>query len=164
MKNLDPECYGNFSASKKCCRCSFRASCEFYKQTSNENFRSKHVNYEAASFLAEIAFIPDETGEDERNMISMLADFFSYLLQLDDYTLGLLLQIVSPQQKGSHQTVSSLAKLHHCSRQAMHRKILDVIADRPELIVLFRNVLYKLPAARWLFLYKRSQRGRPKKK
>ena len=164
MKNLDPECYGNFSASKKCRACTFRASCEFYQKTAKEDSRSKLTSYEAASFLTEIAFIPNESGEDEKNIISMLAEFFSYLLELDDYTLGLLLQIMAPQHDERHLTVSRLAELHHCSRQAMHRKILDVIADRPELIVLFRNVLYKLPAARWLFLYKRSQRGRPEKK
>ena len=164
MKNLEPECYGKFSASKKCRACTFSASCEFYQKTAKEDSRSKLTSYEAASFLTEIAFIPDESGEDEKNIISMLAEFFSYLLKLDDYTLGLLLQIIAPQHEERHLTVSRLAELHHCSRQAMHRKILDVIAGRPELIVLFRNVLYKLPAARWLFLYKRSQRGRSKKK
>ncbi|MBE6363418.1 MAG: hypothetical protein E7054_07155 [Lentisphaerae bacterium] len=121
------------------------------------------VNFDAIQGLCEVA-IHDEMSDDTvTEFVDLLARFFGYLIDLDDYTLGILFQVMRPDVK-DRQTVSNLAVKHNCSRQAMHRKILDIIADRPELSILFRNILYKLPAARWLFLYHRARKGRTAKK
>ena len=162
MINLDPECYGQFFDNEKCQECCFRTSCEFYKKTENIESQSflRMTNYDAIKGLREVAVYDDMTDDTITETIDLLTKFFSYLVDLDDYSLGILLQIMRPDAD-SRQSVSSLAAKHKCSRQAMHRKILDIIADRPELSILFRNILYKLPASRWLFLYDRARKKRP---
>ena len=164
MANVDPECYGKFFNNENCRGCTFRKSCEFYKKTENIESQSflRMINYDAIKGLREVAVYDDMT-DDTTEIIDLLTMFFSYLIDLDDYSLGILLQIMRPDAD-SRQSVSSLAAKHKCSRQAMHRKILDIIADHPELSILFRNILYKLPASRWLFLYQQARSGRTKKK
>lgn len=156
MENVDPKCYGEFRKDSAACRgCPYGASCEFYALTKNPGRMGEEVSYEMANFLVECAYIPDE--DTEENLVTLLSDFFSYLVRLDDYSLGILLQVIYPGTE-KPQTVTTLAEKRGCSRQAMHNKILDLIAKKPELAFLFRSVLYKLPAARWSFLHKRMNK------
>ena len=164
MANVDPECYGKFFDNENCRGCAFRKSCKFYKNTENIDDRSRlrMVSFDAIQGLREVAVCDDTADDTITEVIEILTMFFSYLLDLDDYSLGILLQVMRPD--ANEQTVSSLAAKHHCSRQAMHRKILDIIADHPELSILFRNILYKLPASRWLFLYQQARKNRKAKR
>lgn len=166
MANVDPECYGKFFNNENCRGCTFRKSCEFYKKTENIESQSfsRMINYDAIKGLREVAVYDNMMTDDTMTeIIDLLTKFFSYLVDLDDYSLGILLQIMRPDAD-SRQSVSSLAAKHKCSRQAMHKKILDIIANRPELSILFRNILYKLPASRWFFLYDRARESCKTKK
>ena len=87
----------------------------------------------------------------------MLGRFFRFLLELDDYTIGIISEVITPADPERKScSVSALSKLHGCSRQAMHRKILDIIARRPELALLLKSTMSKLSRGRQCFLRHRE--------
>ncbi|MBE6380059.1 MAG: hypothetical protein E7047_03935 [Lentisphaerae bacterium] len=157
----DPNCYGEFSNQEICNTCEFRISCEFYTKTKNVDARTHIISFEAAQGIAELAvcdqFFDEKSTNEEENIFCLLSRFFSYILDLDEYTLGVLLEVMRPRDANSH-SVASLAGVRNCSRQAMHRKILDIISSRPELIIVFSEVLKKMSAARINFLHKRVKK------
>lgn len=170
MKRNDPDtaCFGNPDRnSKRCIKCEYRQSCSYCAATeSSVDSRSKLTCYEEIqSWLPECAdfdHIPGEFEEDPpaTDLIPMLSRFFRFLLELDDYTVGIISEIIAPKERSVKRcTISYLGKMHGCSRQAMHRKILDIIARRPELTTLLQSTMYKLSSGRQRFMRSRSKQA-----
>ena len=164
-----PECYGSHGHSKhpRCTRCEYFSSCNYYAATAAQTESRSHLASfdEIQNWLQDAADYDHIPGEQEENIrrqdkncfISMLSRFFRFLLDLDDYTIGIICEIVTPSTPSSRTvSVTTLSKLHGCSRQAMHRKILDIIAHRPELALLLKSTMSKLSRGRQCFLRRRS--------
>ena len=158
------DCYGKYTAGDPGCRnCRCRLSCRYYMRSEKAINRREHiVSFEAAQELlecADVTAVPgcenDPSGFREE-MLAALGKFFRYLLALDDYALGIVAELVCPTEPGAHCTVSYLGKIHGCSRQAMHRKLMKMLGAHPELATLLRDTLYKLSGARQSFLRRRS--------
>lgn len=158
-----PSCYGKYPCGDApCAKCEYFDSCRYYTATARKvESRSHLVSYEAIAPLIpegiDDTHTPgcEETEAEHPDMIPALSGFFRYLLELDDYTLGIISEVVSPSSSG-RCTVSKLSRLHGCSRQAMHRKLMSIIALHPELSTLFQNILYKLSSSRRVFLRRRA--------
>lgn len=162
------DCFGNPDHhSRRCRECVYRQSCAYCAATEKHMESRTHLtSYEAIQdWLPESAdfdHIPGSDSEENSSdvMIAMLGRFFRFLLELDDYTMGIICELISPADKNiKHCTVSHLGRIHGCSRQAMHRKILDIIARRPELTSLLKSTMYKLSAGRQLFIRRRSEQA-----
>ena len=158
-----PECYGGHDPALHPCRdCHCRLSCRYYKLSASRMETRKHiVSFDAAQELAECAdcdHIPGAEPEPDRrrDRIGELGRFFRYLLELDSYSLGIIAEVVAPSTPDRRCTVRHLSRLHGCSRQAMHKKLMKLIGSRPELAGLFRDTLSKLTAARRTFLRRRA--------
>ncbi|MBR7155305.1 MAG: hypothetical protein IKD22_00575 [Lentisphaeria bacterium] len=159
-------CYGKYlPASAECKACPWQSSCEYYTATAaSVESRSHLSSFEAMqdwhAQVADFDHIPGEEVPEERSadILAMLSRFFRYLLELDAYSIGVICEVILPRN-GKSCTVSALGKLHGCSRQAMHRKILAMIAAHPELAVLLKKTMYKLTESRELFLRHRKQPG-----
>lgn len=161
--NKNPICFGRFpKGDNPCAKCEFFDSCRYYAATAREVVsRSKLCSFEKNSFrisdVADYEHIPGECRKKSKDIfISMLARFFRYLLELDDYTAGLISRIITDSTGDGRCDIKKLSELRNCSRQAMHRKILSVIALHPELSSLFQGVMSKLSAGRKSFLRRRA--------
>ena len=166
MKRNDPDntaCFGNPDRnSKRCIKCEYRQACSYCAATeSSVDSRSKLTCYEEIqSWLPECAdfdHIPGEFEEDSHatDLIPMLSRFFRFLLELDDYTIGIISEIIAPKERSVKRcTISHLGKMHGCSRQAMHRKVLNMIIKHPELSGLFMMLMPKLSRSRRNFMAK----------
>ena len=166
LKHDVSECFGHpRSKNTLCIDCQYRQSCNFFAASAKSvDRRSKLTSFEEIqSWLPESAdfdHIPgnSEETELESGLVSMLSRFFRYLISLDDYTVGIICAVInSGNTSASGCTVSELGKLHGCSRQAMHRKILDIIARRPELSSLLQGTMYKLSRGRQRFIRRRRE-------
>ena len=165
-KNDVLNCFGKpASCSKRCRSCEYRVSCNYCAATAaSVESRSRLTSFEEIqTWLPDSADCSNIPGNDldepeKQQLIPMLGQFFRFLLELDDYTVGIISELISPSDKSvKHCTVSHLGKLHGCSRQAMHRKILDVIAHHPELTTLLKGTMYKLSSGRQRFMRRRSE-------
>ena len=167
-----PKCYGSDGHGKfsRCTECEYYSSCGYYAATAAlVESRSHLASFEEVqSWLTDAAdydHIPGEQEEiarrqDNNHLISMLGRFFRFLLELDDYTIGIISEVITPADPERKScSVSALSKLHGCSRQAMHRKILDIIARRPELTSLLQSTMYKLSSGRQRFMRSRSKQA-----
>jgi hypothetical protein len=161
--NDAPRCYGKFpNGETPCAKCDYFDSCRYYAATAKSVDCRRHtVSFEAAQHI--IADIPADCrmpGEEDdtppQQLIPALGKFFRYLLELDEYTLGLIRELIAPSYPDGKGSVSRLAELHGCSRQAVHRKMLSIIGTHPELSALFLLATGKLSAGRKAFLRKRS--------
>lgn len=149
------ECYGAWGSRESCRLCRYRASCRYYTNNPLNDRRKgcESVDFEEVSgWLEETADYSDIPGEHESDGkeeligVEKLAIFFRYLLNLDRYTLALLKQLFSDKNdNGEIPSVTELAEKRGCSRQAVHRKILDIIRKNPELSGLFSLTLRRLP-------------------
>lgn len=154
------KCFGNpRSRSNTCCMCEYRQSCALFAATSRSvESRSKLTSFEEIqSWLpdsADFDHIPGETKATDRHsrLISMLGRFFRYLIGLDDYTIGIICEMLNSGNISGNYTVSKLSRLRGCSRQTMHRKLLEIIARRPELSSLLQGTMYKLSRGRQRFM------------
>ena len=154
------KCFGNpRSRSNTCCMCEYRQSCALFAATSRSvESRSKLTSFEEIqSWLpdsADFDHIPGETKATDRHsrLISMLGRFFRYLIGLDDYTIGIICEMLNSGNVSGNYTVSKLSRLRGCSRQTMHRKLLEIIARRPELSSLLQGTMYKLSRGRQRFM------------
>lgn len=166
-KHHEADCFGQIERTRTRCRkCEYFEACAYYAATtSSVDRRSKLISFEAIQEwlpdAADYDHIPGEPapGSSRRStLISMLANFFKFMLTLDDYTVGIICEVVSPGRNSAKTcTVSELGRLHGCSRQAMHRKILDIIARHPELGLLLKNTMFKLSRGRRNFIRKRAE-------
>ena len=150
----EQSCFGNNGSRASCRNCRYRASCRYYTThplNDTPDNRGK-VDFESVSgWLEEIADhsnIPGCTAETQPDMIGVdkLAAFFRYLLNLDRYTLSLLKHLMSDNNaENGIPSISEIARARGCSRQAVHRKILEIIRKYPELSSLFLLTLRHLP-------------------
>lgn len=152
MTVADPSCYGSFSGTPECRKCRYGRSCSYYTESCagerRESGRKKHLSYDSICWSEDVA---DESAlpgmdEPEDELTLILAPFLRYLLNLDRYTLELLKLIMAPAPgEAPARSIREIAELRQCSRQAVHRKILRVIFEHPELRQLFSLVLKRMP-------------------
>lgn len=157
MTTKGNNCYGSCGSRPACRLCHYRASCKYYTTHPLNDRRAscESVNFDSvAGWLEETADYSDIPGCAEAENhdiigIDKLASFFRYLLNLDKYTLTLLKQIFDDgNPEGNIPSVAEIAASRGCSRQAVHRKILDIIRKNPELSGLFSLTLRHLPRDR----------------
>ena len=174
--NDAPKCFAaNPLENPECERCEFLAACRYCRATEPAmESRSGMVSFEEIEgWLPEVAdfdHIPGCEEEDEESAASErprrknpreplpaglddLGSLLRFLLSLDDYTLGILAEVIVPDDSrpGAGRTIADLARLHRCSRQAMHRKALGAVRRHPELAGLFRLTLRKIGRSRAVF-------------
>ncbi len=173
-----PECYGAFETAKPGCKkCVYASSCRYYRETEAKMEERLHmVRFEFvqnwSELLADTSHIPGEEGADpdmsrrRRGLppetdIADMAQFLHFILELDDYTLAILAQIIVPD-KNTAQTCSmaELARIHHCTRQAIHRKFLRTARRNPELARLLQLTFRKVRTSRSAFLRGHAAAGR----
>ena len=164
MEELYEECFGHCRRDTDCRECDLMASCVCISDT--EKTIEQHSGMTSveeldgwALQLSTPAVLPDGEGEEESSAseplpgdLQRLSEFCRFIFSLDDYTLGILAAIIVPGDSGARNcTVSDLARLHGCSRQAMHRKMLASVRRHPELAQLFRVTLRKIGRGRMTF-------------
>ena len=159
------KCYWHYGDNKSDCQtCEFMQSCQLYTVTEGRMEQvSYHQSYEEiekfALDIADTSNIPGDNEEletesylnysnIEANKIEELiakkfADFLTFLLNLNDYDLGIIREIIAPST-GHKLNVAEIARIRNVSRQAMHRKIIDMAKAQPELRELLKCVLMKL--------------------
>ena len=151
-ENID--CYGKFLQSSACNDCCYYDSCRYYKASApgidrGLNLPSLDCVSDSCESLIDPAPGPGREGEysEKRETLFTLSDVagvFRYLMELDDYTLKILREIIAPVS-GRRCTISDLCRLHEVSKQSMHRKLFRVILRHPELRRLLRSTLERLP-------------------
>ena len=162
MKENSPDCYGKFEAGKKACvKCVYNKSCAYCKATENMvESRSRLASFEQMENwkreVADYDHIPGTSRPESNGILTVLSRFFRYILDLDDYSLGIIREVIAPTENGTPCTVSQLGRLHGCSRQAMHRKMLYMISRHPELASLLKSTMYKLSSSRQMFLRRKQ--------
>ena len=165
MDELYEECFGHCRRDADCRECDLMASCACISDTEarieqHSGMTSVEELEGWALELSTPAVLPD-ADEDEDDAaagkplsgdLRRLSEFCRFIFSLDDYTLGILAAIIVPGDSGAANcTVSDLARLHGCSRQAMHRKMLASVRRHPELAQTFRVALRKIGRGRTLF-------------
>ncbi len=163
MDDLYQECFGRCRRDADCRECDLLASCVCISDT--EARIEQHSGMTSveeldgwALQLSAPAVLPGEDEDDPSEPevssgdLSRLSEFCRFIFSLDDYTLGILAAIIVPDDPEARNcTVSDLARLHGCSRQAMHRKMLASVRRHPELAQLFRVALRKIGRGRVFF-------------
>lgn len=148
-----PACWEKYNTkSSQCESCPFAAACRLCSQTAASiNRPVGGQNYDAvaawASDLADYSHIPGESKHPSRNenTRAALAKLLRFLLRIDDYTLGIVAELLNNEQ---HYSVADLARIRGISRQGMHRKLLDATRKHPELAALFAMTVKKIRRAR----------------
>ena len=155
ITNDCPKCFG----SALCPECEFADSCRLIVRTEPDMDKPTDAqSYESveewAPDLADYTHIPGDSAEDETGDAAPelsrqnLAALLAYLLHLDNYTLGILAEIIAPQRGGERQTAAHLARVRGCSRQRMHLKLIEIAERYPELRQLLMLALLKLRKSR----------------
>lgn len=161
-----PKCFG----SARCPECEFADSCRLIVRTEPDMDKPTDAqSYEAveewAPDLADYSHIPGESGDDDPDEEpggdpaiprQAVASILAYLLHLDDYTLGILAEIVGPEH-GDRITAAKLARIRGCSRQRMHLKLIEIAERYPELRPLLKLSLLKLRKSRAVFAVNRRR-------
>ena len=147
------ECFGRCRGDADCRDCDLHDSCACVSATeSTIDNRSGLVSFEALEGWAEPV---TETRDDEEEAappappeLAALSEFCRYILNLDDYTLGILAEIIAPETAKRDLCVAELARMHRCSRQAIHRKMLSSVRRHPEIAGVFQVALRKIGRSR----------------
>jgi len=151
------ECFGHCRGDDDCRDCDLRESCSCISETeSTIDNGYKLVSFEAlenwAEFVAEEPRPPEEEPDArETPELAALSEFCRYILHLDSYTLGILAEIIAPESAQRDIGIADLARLHRCSRQAMHRKMLASARRHPELAGVLQTTLRKIGRSRNAF-------------
>ena len=155
--NDAPPCWGKHHPD---CDCEYAAACRLCTETESRMNRPIGGQdfdgvAEWAPDLADYSHIPGDEPEDTPEMETHgsadLAGFLNFILHLDDYTLGILAEIIAPSREGKRYSVAELARIHGISRQGMHRKLLDTARKSPELAGLLAMTVRKIRRARQEF-------------
>lgn len=160
------KCFGHPDGQSGCRRCEFQESCRFIAADSAGDGRLRMIDFDRVeeweSRIADYSGIPggDEPDDPENPLllgVAGLAKFFRFILSLDDYTLGLVeAAIAAKSERGDTRSVLELARLRHCSRQAMHRKVIAAMTEHPVLADLLRLTLHKVGNGRSRFQRRRT--------
>lgn len=152
-----PECWGKFD---KCGQpCEYAEACRLCTETEPAMNRPIYgQDYDSvagwAPDLADYSHIPGDVPEEAEEPTPAtqtsadLAGFLNFILHLDDYTLGILAEIIAPSREAKRYSVAEIARIHGISRQGMHRKMLDVARKSPELATLLAMTVKKIRRAR----------------
>jgi len=169
MMEQEVNCFGTYPEDKtKCAVCSYSQACSYYRATEPAvRSHSSFPSYErVADWLLQAVDYDHIPGTEEEKEITAaaagkhpgadlaaLGDLLRFLLTLDDYTLGILAEVIVPDKDnpGGGRTVTELARLHRCTRQAMHRKTLAAVRKHPELAGIMRITLRKISRSRRSF-------------
>jgi len=159
MDDLHEDCFGHCRNDADCRECDFLDSCRCIGDTEARiERRSGMVSAEELDWSEQLsappAEVPDNDAEAEpdEHDLTRLSEFCRFIFSLDDYTLGILAAVIVPGDAAAGScTVSDLARLHDCSRQAMHRKMLAAVRRHPELARIFRVALRKIGRGRTFF-------------
>ena len=162
MDELYQECFGHCRNDGDCRDCDFFASCACLSDGPEPaKQHSGMVSFEALDGWSEFAADtvppgcereePPEVPPPLPRELGTLAEFCRYIFSLDEYTLGILAEVIMPESGSGGRTVADLARLHRCSRQAMHRKMLSSVRRHPELAELFQLALRKIGRGRAYF-------------
>lgn len=141
-------CYGQYSTNELCIECLWQESCQYFTNTKKELPAIRAVSLSA---LKRVPLLAMEDEESIELTISDLATFLNWLLRCDEYTLGIIQEMITAQEP---LTISQLAARSGVSRSAMHRKILHIISNDKRLAPLFITLMPKLSKARKRFLRK----------
>ena len=157
-EELFRECFGHCRGDDDCRDCDLHDSCICISDTeSTIDNGFKMVSFEALEGWAEpVVENRDEEEEytpDAAPELTALSEFCRYILHLDDYTLGILAEIIAPRSAKRDICVAELARVHRCSRQAMHRKMLSSVRKHPEIAGVFQIALRKIGRCRSSFLH-----------
>lgn len=166
--NEAPHCWKNYrEISGECRNCAYAEACRLCAAT-EARMRRPLGGQEfdgAANWAEELAdcdHIPGmETVSAREPVPPELAEMLRYLLHLDDYTLGVLAELIAPSATAERAaTVAELARIHGISRQGMHRKMLAIAKESPELAGLLQLTVLKLRRSRREFTTpRRRNRG-----
>lgn len=157
MKKL--KCFGGYQNGVENCRnCEYLVACQLY--TATEGRMEQPLggqDFSEVSDFDERMMVSDYPGmSHEQNgwnkmntSTAELSNLLNFLFHLDDYSLGIVAEIVAPTEISSKKvTVADMARVHGISRQGMHRKILDLVGRNPELASLFKCVVLKIQKSR----------------
>ena len=150
------KCYGHYGDKKRaggdCADCEFLESCKYYAGTSeNAGVKHRERSLEGRSFNKdwhEAMLLAQPGLPDTHISMRELAEFARFLLSLDDYSLGIVAEVI----RGS-ASISELAKCAGTTRQNAHTKVTTLISRVPELAKVFAPLMPKLTAARRHFLF-----------
>ena len=152
------ECFGHCRGDADCRDCDLHDSCLCISNTDGTIDNGlKLVSFEALEGWAEP--VAESRGDEEdaepsaSPELAALSEFCRYILHLDDYTLGILAEIIAPRTARRDVCVAELARVHRCSRQAMHRKMLSSVRKHPEIAGVFQVALRKIGRCRSAFLH-----------
>lgn len=152
-----PECWERYDdKSLRCLGCEVSESCALCTVSAKKmdtplGGQDFDEVAEWAPDLADYDHTPGDESEPKHDSAathSDLAGFLRFLLFLDDYTLGVLAEIIAPSRDGSRPSVSDLARVRGISRQGMHRKTLDMARKSPELASLLSMTVKKIQKCR----------------
>lgn len=153
------ECFGACRHDEDCRDCNLLTACAYITKTEPkiEQHSGMASVEELEGWQIDISVPPTlPDGEEEDNEpdeqtldIAALVEFCRFIFSLDDYSLAILAECINPRGDARMKyTVSALAQIHGCSRQAMHRKMLASVRRHPELASVFRLVLRKIGRSR----------------
>ncbi len=163
--NDAPACWGKcVRQSNHCRRCPYTEACEIITRTDPA---LRHPlggqDFDAvsrwATDLATGECTPDAADAKTEPFAGDLAELLRYLLNLDNYTLGVLAELIAPSRNPC-RSVADLARLHGISRQGMHRKMLRMARQAPELASLLQLTVKKIQKSRRDFTAPRRSRKR----
>lgn len=146
------ECYGHYGSTenKNCGECEFAESCRYYTTAPTDLARSGDVSLDSGSYNRDSHEDVQklQTGLSKTTLAMQdIADFVRFLAELDDFTLGIVTEVV----KGA-RSIAELAEVAGLSRWYVHKKVLTAISRVPELAELFVPLMPRLSAARRRFL------------
>lgn len=160
-EELFHECFGHCRNDADCRDCDLHGSCACISESEPTiDHGSGLVSFEALEGwegpVAETGSADDDDGSESPASpeLSALSEFCRYIFNLDDYTLGILAEIIAPRSARRDVCVAELARVHRCSRQAMHRKMLSSVKKHPEIAGVFQVALRKIGRCRGAFLHR----------
>ena len=158
MDDLREDCFGHCRNDADCRECDYLDSCRCIADTEpGIEPHSGMLSVEESDWSTQLSIpaeLPESDAEPEpdEHDLTRLSEFCRFIFSLDEYTLGILAAVIVPGDAAAGScSVSDLARLHDCSRQAMHRKMLAAVRHHPELARLFRVALRKIGRGRMFF-------------
>ena len=142
-----PDCYGKYpTPSDPCENCEYEESCRYYTATTPPRGKKQGPVGFVDNCAADTAEpTPSETG-DRFVTEAELANVLRYLMELDEYTLSLLAEVITAP--AGSLSVSALAQRRGVTRQAIHHKLISILENHRELAPVFRGLFRKLSRAR----------------
>lgn len=159
------ECFGDAEKAgrlDRCGACQYSGSCRVFAETPDNRVESRlprTVSVEAAGDRAEFARDGDDEERGSRDIRRRgfgwedMRHVMQWLLSMDDFTLDILSRLAG----GGIDSASDLARAMGVRRQAVHRKLVDMCAEHPELCDMLRGYL---PKCRRIAEHRRSGRNR----